>query len=791
MPEARRPWWSLRRPAGVFFWTAAFLLVAGFLVPLINANRFRRQIQTALEAALGRKVEIGEVTLRLLPAPGFHMQNVVVADDPAFGAEHFAYMTSMQVRLRLRTLWTGQVQLASLLLEEPSINLVKTAGGKWNFEALMERAGGGAGGYLPYIGIEDGRVNFKFGEHKSLFHFQAVEAAISPPRDTGGRWGLRFGGRPARTDQVLSGMGRLRGQGTLSLDPKPALNLEVTLEQSPMSYLLRLARGRDYGVHGTLGARLRLSGEPAAVRVSGTLQAGDVHRWDLMPGGENRVETALRGLWDVPSQRLTLETTGLRTLRAEFHLASYLSRPQWRGAMDLAGVSIGPVVQVAQHLGASLPPGLQANGTLDGRLEFDGSLEPRGTLRVSGGRISLPDRPDIEVGPAEIQVEGAGFSAPPAPLRIARVALEATASGRWSPFRLEATVIARAARLDSLKLVSLPGFSGGVWDGRLLYRSEPGERGGWSGAGTVKGARWQPEGLESPVELAHARVRWTSQGLHVEAFSGAIGNTPFAGVCRNAPAGSTCRVRLRELQLSALDRWLHPRRAGSRWAVWRRALGLDSREPGAWLRTASVQGSIQADRLEVGNWIFRKVRSEVEWRNGILTLSGLRAELGRGAVTGAVKVDLAGAIPRYSVQTTARGVDLRSLAESGALPDNFQRGLVDVRLGLSAAGRTAAELRTGVKVQGVFTGRGIALEDVETDPDDSEEGPVEIRSLEGQFEWGRAGLLLSKLRMALGKEVWEGQGSIGGDQPVTLEMAAGPRQWRLISSPVTKAAVEP
>lgn len=781
MSEATRPWWSLRRPAGMLWWTAAFLAFAGFVVPLIHANRFRRQIQTALEQALGRRVEIGEITLRLLPAPGFQMENVVVGEDPAFGAEHFAYMTSMQARVRLRALWTGQVQLASLTLAEPSLNLVKNAQGKWNFETLMERAGGAAAAYSPYIGIDDGRVNFKFGDDKSVFHFQDVEAALSPPRDAGGRWFVRFGGRPARTDQVLSGMGRVRGEGSLTPGPQPAVNLELALDESPMSYLLRLVEGRDHGVHGTLGARLKLSGELSRVRVEGTLQVDDVHRWDVMPGHTGQVETPFQGTWDLPGQSLRLETAGRQAVRGEFTLQHYLSRPEWRGTVELQGMTAAPLVRVARHFGAALPADLELKGTLEGRIEFAGSAWPQGSVRLEEGRLATRGSPEMELGTAEVALEGKQFVLRATPVRVGKETLDVAASGDLNPFRVEAQIVARGARLEALRVPAPASVAAGVWDGRVVYRQEPGEPGAWSGVGTLSAARWQPKGLEAPVEIASARVRWDAHGVQVEGISGAVGETKFTGSCRAAEGESTCRLRVRELELGQLDRWLRPRQVASRWAVWKRALGLDSAQPGAWLKTARVEGSIQVDRLAVGKWTFRNVRSGLAWKNGTLLLTGLRGEAGKGVVSGAVQVEFAGSMPRYSIQTTVRGVDLRSLAESGTLPENFQRGVADLRVGLVAVGRTASELRASLNVHGVFEGRGIALEDVQTEPQGDALGTVEIRLLEGQFEWNRLGLQLSKLKMALGKDLYEGRGSIGGRSAVALDMSSGVRQWRLIS----------
>ncbi len=58
---------------------AATLAVALLLPFLVNVNRFRSQIVVALEAGLGRPVQVGDVRLKLLSGPGFDLENVSVA----------------------------------------------------------------------------------------------------------------------------------------------------------------------------------------------------------------------------------------------------------------------------------------------------------------------------------------------------------------------------------------------------------------------------------------------------------------------------------------------------------------------------------------------------------------------------------------------------------------------------------------------------------------------------------------------------------------------------------------
>ena len=113
------------------------LLLAAFLLPFaININRFRGQIARALEAGLGRPVEVGAVRLKLLPVPGLVAENVVVGEVPAFGAESFARTAELRANVRLRSLWTGRLSFSSLVFVEPSLNLTRRADGAWNIASV-------------------------------------------------------------------------------------------------------------------------------------------------------------------------------------------------------------------------------------------------------------------------------------------------------------------------------------------------------------------------------------------------------------------------------------------------------------------------------------------------------------------------------------------------------------------------------------------------------------------------------------------------------------------------------
>ena len=66
---------------------ASIVLLLAVIVPFINANRLKNRFAGSLSAALNRQVTMGDLTLRILPQPGFYAENFTIADDPAFSAE--------------------------------------------------------------------------------------------------------------------------------------------------------------------------------------------------------------------------------------------------------------------------------------------------------------------------------------------------------------------------------------------------------------------------------------------------------------------------------------------------------------------------------------------------------------------------------------------------------------------------------------------------------------------------------------------------------------------------------
>src|SRR5271157_720668 len=124
--------------------TIALLLLglAAWIVPsYFSAERYRRRLQAGLEQALHRPVKFGASSFRLLPRPGFSIEDVEVDEDPDFGSEPFARVEHIDCDLRWRSLWRSRMDFAHLHLDHPSFNVVLNSRGEWNVENLLLQSG--------------------------------------------------------------------------------------------------------------------------------------------------------------------------------------------------------------------------------------------------------------------------------------------------------------------------------------------------------------------------------------------------------------------------------------------------------------------------------------------------------------------------------------------------------------------------------------------------------------------------------------------------------------------------
>jgi len=114
------------------------VLAVGIFVATFNPNDYRDTVQTKLEQQLDRKVALGNMELGLFPLR-FRVYNLAIADDPKFSTRAFVQTQELSVSVKLLPLLSKSVQIDSLALERPSVELIKNAQGVWNFASIRQK----------------------------------------------------------------------------------------------------------------------------------------------------------------------------------------------------------------------------------------------------------------------------------------------------------------------------------------------------------------------------------------------------------------------------------------------------------------------------------------------------------------------------------------------------------------------------------------------------------------------------------------------------------------------------
>jgi AsmA protein len=124
---------SVRIAAIVVGVLIVLVLIVPFLIPV---NQFRPTIEQKASAALGRKVEVGDLSLSLFSG-GLSADNLSIADDPKFSSSPFLTAKSVKVGVELMPLiFSKTLNVTDVTIASPQVSLIRNPGGIWNYSTL-------------------------------------------------------------------------------------------------------------------------------------------------------------------------------------------------------------------------------------------------------------------------------------------------------------------------------------------------------------------------------------------------------------------------------------------------------------------------------------------------------------------------------------------------------------------------------------------------------------------------------------------------------------------------------
>jgi hypothetical protein len=743
------------------------LLVAGLLVPYINADQYGQRLKWSVERALGRRVELGKVRFSLFSGPGFSVDSVKIFEDPTIGIEPIAYVQDPGTLEVVPSIWSllgGKFVIASIRLDGASINLTKSGPasepGRWNFASFVNPS---VMSQVPAIHVRNSRINFKFGDTKSVFYLTNTDLDISPVRKGG--WSVRCTAMPARTDRAAQGLGSVTVKGHWYVNPE-RLDLNVEVDRTGLGDMTALLRGQSGAVHGTFTSQLHMGGPLNNIGIQGRLNVEDVHRWDLLPPQGQGWPFDVRGRLDLIGQQLELQSSSANNatppLSIRFRASDYLSKPHWAVALNWNRFPVDPLMQLAADMGAQFPPKLKLSGTMDGAIGYSGEGSFQGELAFHDTAVTIPDSPPVRFDQAYVVVDHGRVRLSPALVRTAdqdQAQVEADYFVGSETFDL--SIHTEAMKVASLRaqvaLAAVPWLEqvqSGQWSGDLHYRYEPGKA-GWTGQLDLTGAQIPVPGMADPIQLASGHAQIDGARVVLDHLNAQAGKVAFTGEYRYEPGMARphrVRLRLEKLDAEELEAELMPTLQRNT-SLIARALGRAGLPD--WLKQRGVDGTLQVDDLLVAGAHIGKLRARLLWDAARVELDGLQASLDLAAITGKLAISLRGARPSYKWTGKVKGL-------------NWQSGRVDAEGTLDTSG-LGAQLLANLKVEGTFSGSAL---DFGT--------PAPWRNVSGSYNmaWSPR-LRLTGLNLRMEDENYTGRGGAQDDGRLVILLTSGAKQMRM------------
>lgn len=716
---------------------------------VIQHTGIRRRLTSHLEAAFGRNVEVGRYSFSLWGGPALEAQSVTVAEDPRFGHEYFLRAESLRVELGWQRLLRGHIELGTLSLKRPSLNLVRNADGIWNLaewlpQPAVARALPAQVGPVPpasseihfrKINVDGGRINFKQEDTKLPFAFADVEGTVEA--ENSGIWRIDLKATPSRAAVLTQRPGTLQLTGHVggtSSRLRPAM-LELSWSDASITDVLRLVRTYDYGVHGAIDLSIAAQTQGEAWLLQGRAELRQLHRWDLTLRDDNpSLNIIAKARFDPGSPVLELTEAALEAPHSYVHATGMLNwnRPGNVHAANSTssqmrivstGIDLGDLLGWVRAFRPGVADSLQLHGLAKLEMDLRGwplRLES-GSAALNGAELSgVSLRVPVRLGSTTLKYDAKGLDLAPVTITFGGVnrqpegSLRIEASTKFAP-RFSSTLHLTGnltqtrdiiASANMLGLDVLPGWDiAGPMRGDLQWRgaSYP-----WQAqpTGTIElgseaaGATFRAPFLNRPIEQIRGRAELKPGERKLTLASAQAFGTRWTGTFDRRDADTEWEVNLSAGSLTAaeMDRWLNPRWQES---FFDRVLPfLNSRTPGnAVPEGLRASGRLALDQFTLAPLTVRRLQSDLKIVGRRIELSNANGQFYGGEIGGSFDANLQ-PNPAYSTTLDFSQVDLHALGSAIPGLANLFAGVGSGEISFGARGASRDDLLASLECRG-------------------------------------------------------------------------------------------
>ncbi len=649
----------MRKLAIVVIALMVVIAILIFALPsLINVNQYHDKIQAELQQKLHRDVKLGDMKLKIVPF-SIQVADVTIGEDPKFNTGHpFASAQDLAVSVKLLPLLGHDIQINSVELVRPQIELVRNAQGVWNFSSLQgeqtasttspapapsnkkpspapsnnpapgtnnQSSSSQQAFSLAQLKITDGQVAITdLQKHQSRAVYDHIDLGLS-----------NYAPNQAFN---LSLAAHLPGQGnqTVSFEGKAGPMNSQNSMATPLDGRIKLNQVSLTGVQKFLNSpqlaeyQAVASGDATVRNNNGEMSsAGNLELNDVSIRGVN-VGYPIKANYDVADN---LNTDVIKISKADINLGptpisitgemnSHSTPAQLDVHLKANNASITELAKLAGAFGVAFNPGTQVAGTINADLTAKGpTSQPamNGTLNaknlsISGKDIPQPVKvPSIDLALTPDQVRSNSFTAQSGSTALnAQFALAHYTSPNSVVDAAIKTTNANLGELINIAkaygVSAAEGMSGSgslSLDAHVQGPVKQPDRMVYSGTGSLQNATINTPSLTKPLLVHTANLRFAQNSAVLENMQASLGSTNASGTATvhnfAAPqvqfALNADKLNITELQQITSP----PKRAANEGGFWSMVSEANAQQHAAPSAISSLTGN---GTLNVGTIIF-------------------------------------------------------------------------------------------------------------------------------------------------------------------------------------------
>jgi AsmA protein len=412
------------RKVGIVIGISTLILIVAVVLfaATFNVNQYRGTIQSELEKRLDRRVALGDMHLGLFP-PRFQVQNLSIADDPKFNdAKPFVEAQELEVSVKLLPLLHRSVEISSVKLQGPRVELIKDAQGAWNFSTIgaPQKSAPSQNKQqfsLGELAVQDGQVAITDQQgHKPRMMYDHINLTLTdfaPEIPFSVDASVHFPGQGA--EEI-----RLQGKGGPVQQADPAatpfhgsLDLKGVDIPGFQKFLQTAALANTEGV---LSGHTNIASESGRLSAEGQMTVDKLQLRGVEVGYPITADYEVND--DLTSDLLTINKGTVKLGQTPLYATGTVNMKPNPAQLDLNlkanNVSISEIARLAAAAGVAFAPGTTVNGSVNADIQARGPADKLALNGTIAGRDIEASGKDI---PQPVQIKAVNLTLTPDEIR--------------------------------------------------------------------------------------------------------------------------------------------------------------------------------------------------------------------------------------------------------------------------------------------------------------------------------------------------------------------------------------